>query len=66
MSETVHQPRSVLQQASEVIELAHLAFDRGNLVGGLAAIKLAAQLVQLAKIQRRGLLPLDSRRDSPA
>ncbi len=45
--------RSPLDQASEATELAKLSFAAGDTVTGIAAITLAAQLVQLAKIQSR-------------
>lgn len=43
----------VLQQAGETAELAARAFASGDLVAGIAAISLAAQLVQLARILER-------------
>ena len=42
--------RTPLEQASEATEIARAAFEAGDLVTGIAAITLAAQLVQLAKI----------------
>jgi hypothetical protein len=41
-----------LSQAKEAAEIARQAFAAGDLVTGIAAITLAAQLVQLAKIFR--------------
>jgi len=46
-------PRTVLEQAEEASELARKFFAAGDMVGGIAAIQLAAQLVQLARIQER-------------
>lgn len=43
----------ILTQASEAAELARRAFTSGDLVTGIAAIQLAAQLVQLARIQEK-------------
>jgi hypothetical protein len=43
----------VLTQAREATELARQAFAAGDLVAGIAAIQLAAQLVQLARIQEK-------------
>ena len=40
----------VLTQAEEACELAREAFAAGDLVVGIAAIQLAAQLLQLARI----------------
>ena len=45
--------RNVLQQAEEASELARKSFAAGDMVGGIAAIQLAAQLVQLARMQER-------------
>lgn len=45
--------RTALQQAEEASELARKSFAVGDMVGGIAAITLAAQLVQLARIQER-------------
>jgi hypothetical protein len=39
-----------LAQAQEAADLARRAFDAGDLVTGIAALTLAAQLVQLARI----------------
>lgn len=48
---SVEQPtRTPLQQADEAAALARQAFANGDLVAGIAAISLAAQLVQLARI----------------
>ena len=43
----------ILDQAQEAAELAREAFAMGDLVTGIAAITLAAQLVQLARILER-------------
>lgn len=43
-------PRTLLEQATEATELAREAFALGDKVTGIAAISLAAQLVQLAKL----------------
>lgn len=45
--------RTPLQQAEEASELARTSFAAGDVIGGIAAIQLAAQLVQLARIQER-------------
>ncbi len=42
--------RTPLQQAKEATDLAREAFATGDKVTGIAAITLAAQLIQLAKI----------------
>ena len=39
-----------LEQAKEASDLAEKAFAAGDIVTGIAAISLAAQLVQLAKL----------------
>lgn len=39
----------LLHQASEAAEVARQAFAAGDMVTGIAAITLAAQLVQLAR-----------------
>lgn len=46
-------PKTPLQQAGEASDLAKKFFAAGDLVGGIAAIQVAAQMVQLAKIQER-------------
>ena len=46
-------PRSILEQAEEAASLAKDAFATGDLVTGIAAIQLAAQLVQLARIRHK-------------
>ena len=43
----------LLEQASEAAEVAREAFAAGDNVVGIAAIKLAAQLLQLARIQEK-------------
>lgn len=43
--------RTPLDQAEEAADLARQAFASGDLVIGIAAITLAAQLVQLARIR---------------
>jgi hypothetical protein len=40
----------ILEQADEAAEVARLAFDAGDLATGIAAISLASQLVQLARL----------------
>lgn len=45
-----HSVTDVLTQANEAAEIARQAFAAGDLVTGIAAIQLAAQLVQLARI----------------
>lgn len=45
--------RTPLQQAQEATDLARQAFASGDIVYGIAAITLAAQLVQLARICER-------------
>lgn len=42
--------RTPLQQAKEAADLAQDAFANGDLVTGIAAISLAGQLLQLARI----------------
>lgn len=42
-----------LEQAQEAADLAQQAFASGDIVVAIAAITLAAQLVQLAKIWER-------------
>lgn len=44
--------RTPIEQAAEATDLAEKAFAIGDRVTGIAAIQLAAQLVQLAKIQQ--------------
>jgi hypothetical protein len=44
--------RTILDQASEAAEVARTAFATGDNVTGIAAITLAAQLVQLAKLRK--------------
>jgi hypothetical protein len=46
-------PRTPLQQASEATEIAREAFAAGDVVVGVAALSLAAQLLQLARIWER-------------
>lgn len=43
-------PRSLLEQAQEASDLAREAFAVGNPAVGIAAVTLAAQLVQLARL----------------
>lgn len=43
-------PRTLLEQASEATDLAKQAFASGDKVTGIAAVVLATQLIQLAKI----------------
>lgn len=45
--------RTPLQQAEEATEISRSAFAAGDLVTGIAAAQLAAQLIQLARIQER-------------
>jgi len=44
---------NVLAQASEAAEVARQAFEAGDLVTGIAALQLAAQLLQLARIYEK-------------
>jgi hypothetical protein len=44
---------TLLKQIDEAAQLAREAFATGDLVTGIAAITLAAQLLQLARIQDR-------------
>lgn len=44
---------TLLRQIDEVTEIAQQAFERGDKVGGSAAIVLATQLLQLARIRER-------------
>jgi hypothetical protein len=41
---------TILEQVDEATSLARKSFAVGDLVGGIAAIQLAAQLLQLARI----------------
>ena len=43
----------LLDQCDEATELARVAFAAGDLVTGIAATQLAAQLVQLARLFER-------------
>lgn len=43
-------PRSLLEQAEEASDIARDAFALGNPAVGIAAVTLAAQLVQLARL----------------
>ncbi len=45
--------KTPLEQAEEATELARKFFDAGDMVGGIAAIQVAAQMVQLARIQEK-------------
>jgi hypothetical protein len=45
--------RTPVQQADEAAELARQAFAAGDMVTGIAAIVLAAQLLQLARLWQR-------------
>ena len=40
----------LLDQAGQATEVASAAFDAGDVATGIAAIQLAAQLVQLARL----------------
>ena len=40
----------LLDQADQATEVARAAFDAGDVATGIAAIQLAAQLVQLARL----------------
>jgi hypothetical protein len=40
----------LLEQSDKAAEVARMAFDAGDVVTGIAAIQLAAQLVQLARL----------------
>ena len=51
MSEPRTTAMTPLEQAAEASDLAKKSFAVGDLVGGIAALQLAAQLVQLARIQ---------------
>jgi hypothetical protein len=44
------EPRAILDQAKEATDLARDAFAMGDLVTGIAALQMAAQLVQIARI----------------
>lgn len=44
---------TLLRQIDEVTEIAQQAFERGDKVGGSAALVLATQLLQLARIRDR-------------
>ncbi len=50
MSRSEATPRTPLQQAKEATELARDAFASGHEAVGIAAVTLAAQLTQLAKL----------------
>ena len=52
MGESCPLTKSVLDQAEEAAALAKDAFATGDLVTGIAALQLAAQLVQLARIRQ--------------
>jgi hypothetical protein len=43
---TIHDPGRLLEQSDKAAEVARMAFDAGDVVTGIAAITLAAQLVQ--------------------
>jgi len=47
---SVKRDMRALEQAKEASDLAEKAFAAGDIVTGIAAISLAAQLVQLAKL----------------
>ena len=53
MSEAPKREPAILEQAGQASDLAADAFATGDVVTGIAAIALAAQLVQLAKLQER-------------
>ena len=44
---------TILEQVDEATSLARKSFAVGDLVGGIAAIQLAAQLLQLARISQK-------------
>lgn len=44
---------TLLRQIDEVTEIAQQAFEMGDKVGGSAALVLATQLLQLARIRDR-------------
>lgn len=50
---THSRPLSVLDKAGEATDIAKMAFANGELVHGIAALQLGAQLIQLAKLQER-------------
>lgn len=54
MAESAPSPRPLLEQAQEATALAREAFATGNPVVGIAAVTLAAQLVQLARLLGAG------------
>ena len=41
---------ALLDQADQATEIARAAFDAGDVVTGIAAIQLAAQIIQLARL----------------
>jgi hypothetical protein len=47
----------ILEQSGQAAEVARQAFDAGDVVTGIAAIQLAAQLIKLARLlEREGML----------
>jgi uncharacterized membrane protein YidH (DUF202 family) len=44
---------TILEQVDEATSLARKSFAVGDLVGGIAAVQLAAQLLQLARISQK-------------
>jgi hypothetical protein len=56
MPDATSETASLLEQAGEASELAREAFASGDRVVGLAALVLAAQLIQLERI-REGMKP---------
>lgn len=44
---------NILEQIDEANRLASASFRSGDLAGGIAALVLATQLLQLAKLQER-------------
>lgn len=51
--DTTRHPRTIMEQIDEVSDIAREAFAVGNNVTGIAATKLAAQLVQIARLMER-------------
>jgi hypothetical protein len=49
--------KRLLEQSEEAAKIANDAFAAGNLVVGIAALKLAAQLVQIARLLDRDGTP---------
>ena len=48
--QTTTPKRTITEQAQEALDLAKIAIERGDMVHGLAALHLGAQLAQLAKL----------------